>query len=103
VLPDDSPTLALTAELLRRPSVSPEDHGCLDIIEARLAPLGFRNERLQYPPVDNLWATHGAGGPVLCFAGHTDVVPSGPRETGGPTHSSPWSATACSTAAALPT
>jgi len=75
-----SPTLALTAELLRRPSVSPEDHGCLDIIEARLAPLGFRNERLRYPPVDNLWATRGAGGPVLCFAGHTDVVPSGPRE-----------------------
>jgi succinyl-diaminopimelate desuccinylase len=75
-----SPTLALTAELLRRPSVSPEDHGCLDIIEARLAPLGFRNERLSYPPVDNLWATRGSGGPVLCFAGHTDVVPSGPRE-----------------------
>jgi len=75
-----SPTLALTAELLRRPSVSPEDHGCLDIIEARLAPLGFRSERLRYPPVDNLWATRGAGGPVLCFAGHTDVVPTGPRE-----------------------
>jgi len=75
-----SPTLALTAELLRRPSISPEDHGCLDLIEARLAPLGFHNERLRYPPVDNLWATRGAGGPVLCFAGHTDVVPTGPRE-----------------------
>jgi succinyl-diaminopimelate desuccinylase len=75
-----SPTLALTAELLRRPSVSPEDHGCLDIIGTRFEALGFRNERLPYAPVDNLWATHGSGGPVLCFAGHTDVVPTGPRE-----------------------
>jgi len=75
-----SPTLELTRELVRRPSVSPEDHGCLDLICARLAPLGFHNERLQYGPVDNLWATHGAGRPVLCFAGHTDVVPTGPRE-----------------------
>jgi succinyl-diaminopimelate desuccinylase len=75
-----SPTLDLTAELLRRPSVSPEDHGCLDIICARLEALGFRNERLQYPPVDNLWARHGRGRPLLCFAGHTDVVPTGPRE-----------------------
>ncbi|MDQ1240920.1 MAG: succinyl-diaminopimelate desuccinylase [Pseudomonadota bacterium] len=75
-----SPTLALTEELLRRPSVSPEDHGCLDIICARLEPLGFGNERLQYSPVDNLWATRGHGSPVLCFAGHTDVVPTGPRE-----------------------
>jgi succinyl-diaminopimelate desuccinylase len=75
-----SPTLALTAELLRRPSVSPEDHGCLDILCARLEALGFRNERLQYAPVDNLWARHGQGRPLLCFAGHTDVVPTGPRE-----------------------
>jgi succinyl-diaminopimelate desuccinylase len=75
-----SPTLALAQELLRRPSVSPEDHGCLDLICARLAALGFANERLQYGPVDNLWATRGAGRPVLCFAGHTDVVPAGPRE-----------------------
>jgi succinyl-diaminopimelate desuccinylase len=75
-----SPTLDLTAELLRRPSVSPEDHGCLDIIGARLEALGFRNERLQYPPVDNLWARRGRGRPLLCFAGHTDVVPTGPRE-----------------------
>jgi succinyl-diaminopimelate desuccinylase len=75
-----SPTLDLAQELLRRPSVSPEDHGCLDLICARLAALGFANERLQYGPVDNLWATRGAGRPVLCFAGHTDVVPAGPRE-----------------------
>jgi succinyl-diaminopimelate desuccinylase len=75
-----SPTLTLTAELLRRPSVSPEDHGCLDVIGERLAALGFRNERLQYPPVDNLWSRRGEDRPLLCFAGHTDVVPTGPRE-----------------------
>ena len=75
-----SSTLALTEDLLRRPSVSPEDHGCLDVIGARLAALGFRNERLTYAPVDNLWSRRGAGRPVLCFAGHTDVVPTGPRE-----------------------
>jgi succinyl-diaminopimelate desuccinylase len=82
-----SPTLALTAELLRLPSVSPEDHGCLDVIGGRLATAGFHNERLPYPPVDNLWAIHGAGRPVLCFAGHTDVVPTGPREAW---HSDPF-------------
>jgi succinyl-diaminopimelate desuccinylase len=75
-----SATLDLTAELLRRPSVSPEDHGCLDVIGERLAALGFRNERLQYPPVDNLWSRRGEDRPLLCFAGHTDVVPTGPRE-----------------------
>jgi succinyl-diaminopimelate desuccinylase len=75
-----SATLALTEDLLRRPSVSPEDHGCLDVIGARLEKLGFRNERLAFGPVDNLWSRHGTGKPVLCFAGHTDVVPTGPRE-----------------------
>jgi succinyl-diaminopimelate desuccinylase len=75
-----SPTLALTEDLLRRPSVSPEDHGCIDVICARLEPLGFRNERMRFGPVDNLWSRRGDGGPVLCFIGHTDVVPTGPRE-----------------------
>jgi succinyl-diaminopimelate desuccinylase len=75
-----SPTVALTEDLLRRPSVSPEDHGCIDVICARLEPLGFRNERLRFGPVENLWARRGDDGPVLCFAGHTDVVPTGPRE-----------------------
>ena len=75
-----SSTLPLTEDLLRRPSVSPEDHGCLDVIGARLAALGFRNERLTYAPVDNLWSRRGSAQPVLCFAGHTDVVPTGPRE-----------------------
>jgi succinyl-diaminopimelate desuccinylase len=75
-----SDTLTLTEELLRRPSVSPEDHGCLGVIGARLAALGFLNETLAYPPVENLWSRRGTGRPVLCFAGHTDVVPTGPRE-----------------------
>jgi len=70
----------LTTALIRRPSLSPEDQGCLDILCALLEPLGFKNERLRYGPVDNLWARHGTMAPVLCFAGHTDVVPSGPRE-----------------------
>jgi succinyl-diaminopimelate desuccinylase len=73
-------TLALAQELIRRPSVSPEDAGCLEIIAARLEPLGFVVERLPFGPVQNLWARHGAGTPLLCFAGHTDVVPPGPRE-----------------------
>jgi succinyl-diaminopimelate desuccinylase len=75
-----SSTLELTADLLRRPSVSPEDRGCLAVIEARLAAAGFGIERLNFGPVENLWARRGTGSPVLCFAGHTDVVPTGPRE-----------------------
>jgi succinyl-diaminopimelate desuccinylase len=75
-----SPTLDLTSQLIRRASVSPEDKGCLDLLCPLLEPLGFKNERLRYGPVDNLWARHGDKSPVLCFAGHTDVVPTGPRE-----------------------
>ena len=75
-----SPAVTLTAELIRRPSVSPEDKGCLDVIGERFAKVGFNNERIDFPPVANLWAKHGKGAPVLCFAGHTDVVPTGPRE-----------------------
>jgi len=75
-----SPAIALTAELIRLPSVSPEDKGCLDIIGGRLAKFGFNNERIDFAPVANLWAKHGSGHPVLCFAGHTDVVPTGQRE-----------------------
>lgn len=77
---DLSPTIALTAELIRRPSVSPEDKGCLDVLGDRLAKVGFNNERIDFAPVANLWAKHGQSRPLLCFAGHTDVVPSGPRE-----------------------
>ncbi len=75
-----SPTLALTQDLIRRASVSPEDQGCLQVIGERLGTLGFRLERMPFGPVENLWALHGSGAPLLCFAGHTDVVPTGPRE-----------------------
>jgi succinyl-diaminopimelate desuccinylase len=77
---DTDATLALAQELIRRPSVSPEDHGCLQLIAQRLEALGFRIERMPFGPVENLWARHGSARPVLCFAGHSDVVPTGPRE-----------------------
>lgn len=73
-------TLDLARELIARRSVTPEDGGCLEIVSQRLAPLGFRLERLDRGGVSNLWARRGGSGPVLCFAGHTDVVPSGPLE-----------------------
>jgi succinyl-diaminopimelate desuccinylase len=79
-LSNASSTVALTQDLIRRPSVSPEDQGCLQIIGERLGAIGFRLERMPFGPVENLWALHGEGGPMLCFAGHTDVVPTGPRE-----------------------
>ena len=75
-----SAALELTIELLRRASLSPEDRGCLDVIGRRLAAIGFDSERLPFGPVDNLWARRGRPTPVLCFAGHTDVVPPGPAE-----------------------
>ncbi len=75
-----SATLDLTRELIARPSVTPTDEGCQELLAARLAPLGFQVERLRYGSVDNLWARRGGGAPVLCFAGHTDVVPTGPLE-----------------------
>ncbi|MBM0105053.1 succinyl-diaminopimelate desuccinylase [Steroidobacter sp. S1-65] len=78
--PADDPTLLLTQELIRRPSVSPEDQGCLQLIAQRLEAVGFRIERMPFGPVENLWACHGKERPLLCFAGHTDVVPTGPRE-----------------------
>lgn len=73
-------TLELTMELIRRASVTPRDEGCQDLMIARLAPLGFRCERLRFGDVDNLWAQRGTGKPLLVFAGHSDVVPAGPRE-----------------------
>ncbi len=73
-------TFDLACELIARPSVTPEDRGCLDLIAARLAPLGFRFERIDVGGVCNLWARRGDGGPVLTFAGHTDVVPTGPLD-----------------------
>ena len=73
-------TVELARELISRPSVTPEDAGCLDFLGGLLAPLGFRCERVDANGVSNLWARRGDGSPVVCFAGHTDVVPTGPLE-----------------------
>lgn len=75
-----SPTLELTRDLIARASVTPADAGCQEVMAARLARAGFRVENLRYGNVENFWAVHGTGSPVLCFAGHTDVVPTGPLE-----------------------
>ena len=74
-------TLELTKAMIARPSVSPEDHGCQEMMIERLAPLGFAVERMRFGNVDNFWASRrGGDGPVFCFAGHTDVVPTGPLD-----------------------
>ena len=75
-----TPTLDLTRALIARPSVTPEDAGCLDLIAARLTPLGFVCERIDGGGVSNLWARRGTAAPLVVFAGHTDVVPTGPLE-----------------------
>ena len=76
-----SDVLQLTIELITRPSVTPDDAGCQALIAERLKRAGFECEHLRFGEVDNLWATHGDGdGPVLVLLGHTDVVPTGPRE-----------------------
>ncbi|MDQ3206731.1 MAG: succinyl-diaminopimelate desuccinylase [Pseudomonadota bacterium] len=76
-----SDVLDLTRALIARPSVTPEDMGCQDVVAERLEGAGFHCERLRLGAVDNLWATHGsADGPTLVLLGHTDVVPPGPRE-----------------------
>jgi succinyl-diaminopimelate desuccinylase len=75
-----SATLDLAIDLISRPSVTPEDAGCQDLMMERLAALGFRNEPMRFAEVDNFWARRGTSGPVFCFAGHTDVVPAGPAD-----------------------
>ena len=75
-----SETVALTKDLIARNSVTPVDAGCQEVMCRRLAALGFRIEPLRFGSVDNFWARRGDSGPVLCFAGHTDVVPTGPLE-----------------------
>jgi succinyl-diaminopimelate desuccinylase len=75
-----SKTLDLTCELIRRDSVTPYDAGCQQLLAERLQALGFVIEPMRFGEVDNLWARRGNSGPLLCFAGHTDVVPSGPVE-----------------------
>ena len=75
-----SPTLELACDLISRPSVTPVDEGCQELMMRRLAAVGFDVERMRIEEVENFWAKHGGEGPVLCFAGHTDVVPTGPVE-----------------------
>ncbi len=72
-------TLALARELIRRPSLTPDDGGCLDLVSARLAACGFHIERIDRGGVRNLWARRGDAAPLVCFAGHVDVVPTGPE------------------------
>jgi len=76
----DDAALALACELIARPSVSPEDGGCQQVIGERLARLGFRLETVASGATTNLWARRGDSGPLFCFAGHTDVVPPGPLD-----------------------
>ena len=75
----DSATIALSKQLIARQSVTPEDAGCQQIMIERLAEIGFEIHPLRFDDVDNFWAIRGESGPILCFAGHTDVVPSGPE------------------------
>ena len=76
-------TLELTQQLIARRSVSPEDAGCLELVIAELKPLGFECEIIAMNGVTNLWARRGRAAPLVCFAGHTDVVPTGPLENWG--------------------
>ncbi len=73
-------TVDLTRELIARQSVTPEDAGCQALMAERLEALGFACESLRFEDVDNLWAVIGTEGPTLAFAGHTDVVPTGPLD-----------------------
>lgn len=90
-----SDATTLLADLIRCPSVTPEEAGVLDVVEAFLTPLGFTCTRLKFEgggsyPVDNLFATRGTGGKHLLFGGHTDVVPTGGgRRIGATRHSPP--------------
>lgn len=73
----DSATLDLSLDLLRRASVTPVDANCQQLMASRLEKIGFKIEHMRFGDVDNLWARRGTNGPLFCFAGHTDVVPTG--------------------------
>lgn len=75
-----SKTLELAMDLLQRKSTTPEDAGCQEVMIARLAPLGFNIERMRFGNVDNFYARRGTASPLIVFAGHTDVVPTGPLD-----------------------
>ena len=101
--PDDhshAATLALARELIACRSLTPDDAGSLALIAARLAPLGFDCERIDRGGVANLWARRGDASPLVCLAGHVDVVPPGPSISGPAIRSRQPSATATSSAAA---
>ena len=74
-------TISLAQALIERPSVTPEDFGCQQLMAERLAKLGFNNETMVFEDTTNLWSRKGTSGPVFCFAGHTDVVPAGNLES----------------------
>ena len=75
-----SATFELARELISRVSITPNDGGCQDVLAQRLARLGFTIERMRFGDVENLWARRGGTKPLVCFAGHTDVVPTGPLD-----------------------
>src|SRR3954453_8370754 len=77
-MPEGESALALAQELIARRSVTPADGGCQQLIARRLERVGFRCESMPFGEVTNLWARRGTTGPLVCFAGHTDVVPTGP-------------------------
>ena len=79
----NDPTIDLLCDLIRRRSVTPEDAGCQALMKRRLEKLGFTCETMRFNDVTNLWARRGATGPVLCLAGHTDVVPPGDEAAWG--------------------
>lgn len=95
--------LDLVKDLIARPSVTPADADCQATLAARLARIGFTCETIAQGGVTNLWARRGNTAPLTVFAGHTDVVPPGPREKLKAIRSCPPSATATCTAAAPPT
>jgi succinyl-diaminopimelate desuccinylase len=97
-----SRTQLLTEELIALDSVTPNDKGCQQRLIELLAPLGFRCETIESNGVTNLWARRGDASPVFVFAGHTDVVPSGPT-SGNRSRSRRPGATASCMAAAPPT
>src|SRR4051812_2382624 len=82
--------LSLAKELIARRSVTPEDGGCQQVLSERLARAGFKCEPMKFGEVSNLWARRGESHPVVCFAGHTDVVPTGPLSEW---HSDPFAPT----------
>ena len=76
----DKPLLNLAKSLIEIKSLSPNDEGCFDLIEEYLDELNFKTQRINYLNIENLYSTYGTKGPLFCFLGHTDVVPSGPED-----------------------